>query len=153
MKDIPLTRGKVALVDDEDYERVNQFRWAAHKRGNTWYAYRNAPSFVRMHKFILAGHPEIDHANGNGLDNQKRNLRPATRSQNTANGQKHVDGLTSRFRGVSFSKESKRWVAYIGVSGHHFNLGYYDSEDDAAISYNHAAIAYFGEFARLNLVV
>jgi hypothetical protein len=157
MKEIPLTQGKVALVDDEDFERVIQFKWHAIWDGFNWYAGSYLGSrgqmkkVTRMHQLIIPGHARLDHRDGNGLDNQKSNLRPATNAQNTSNRRKH-SGSNNTYKGVCFHKANKSWGASIAFMGHKFHLGYYASEIDAAVSYNHAACAYFGEFARLNSV-
>ena len=91
MKEIPLSQGKVALVDDEDYKYLNQWKWYAAKQGNDFYAFRNdytvsPPKTVRMHREVLVEDPrDIDHIDGNGLNNQKVNLRYCTHSQNHQN--------------------------------------------------------------------
>ncbi len=162
MKTIPLSQGYVALVDDEDFERVNQFKWSllrSRPKQDKFYARRNIQKGniqkeVRLHHFILNYYGMVDHKNGNGLDNQKYNLRPANRYQNCWNARKLSKG-TSRFKGVHLYKAKNRpsrWRAIIKFYNHKFSLGYYFTEEDAAISYNHAALAYFGEFAVLNLI-
>lgn len=157
MKEIPLTSGKVALIDDEDFERVTRFKWFAHKICGIWYAARwfrdeNGDSKqVGLHVFLIPDSVQVDHKNGNGLDNQKHNLRPATASQNSANRRKR-SGVSSRYKGVSWINRQQSWRASIGFMGSHVHLGNYDCEEDAAVSYNHAALAFFGEFARINSV-
>ena len=156
MKEIPLTQGKVALVDDEDFDRVNQFKWQAARANRNWYAIRGIRipgkknSTIRMHCFIL-GIKKIDHRNTNGLDNQKENLRPATDSQNQANRRKQL-GTSSKFKGVSFFKKKGKWHSDIYVSKQRISLGYYEQEEHAALAYNGAAKLFFGEFARLNQI-
>jgi len=157
MKEIALTQGKVALVDDEDFERVSQFKWFAHTDGTNWYALRKKTIggkeiTIRMHQYVMGQTDEVDHRNGFGLDNQKRNLRFATTSQNQANKRKQRIPSSSKYKGVCFRKDTNKWRAYIGVNQHLLHLGSYDSEQDAAVSYNHAAMIYFGDFARLNPV-
>lgn len=144
----------IALVDDEDFERVNQFKWYATTTptASTWYAHRAVKGKLvlePMPKFILQIKGMVDHVDGNGLNNQRSNLRPTNRSGNRANSKKQ-SGTTSKYKGVSASRG--KWVAHIFVFGKGYHLGNYETEEDAAISYNHAALAYFGEFARLNLV-
>lgn len=157
MKQIPLTQEKFAIVDDEDYERINQYKWYARKGGNTYYAMRAMPiqnskqQWVFMHKEIL-GLPksiETDHRNGYGLDNRKANLRPATHQQNQWNQQSHYKG-TSQYKGVCWNKLSKKWVAYIELNGKQYHLGCFDNEIEAAKVYDRKAIEWFGEFARTN---
>ncbi len=155
MKEIPLTQGKFAIVDDEDFERVNQFKWHAIWDRFNWYActykqeLNGEKKQTRMHQFLIPGRGLLDHRNGNGLDNQKHNLRPATNAQNLRSRKKSL-GTSSRFKGVCRVKN--KWLSKICFQYHDFFLGYYDREEDAAISYNHAALAFFGEFARLNSV-
>ena len=97
MKHIPLTQGKVAIVDDKDYEYLNQWKWYAHKKGNTYYARRSInyklngkkkTRTIQMHNIVLSKtdvSKEIDHKNHNGLDNRLSNLRICTHAQNLAN--------------------------------------------------------------------
>jgi hypothetical protein len=150
MRKIPLTRGLFALVDDEDFEKVNRFKWCAQKRKNTFHAARYfGKKYVYMHQFLIPGVAEIDHENTNGLDNQKHNLRPATRSQNNANQTKRKN-TSSIFKGV-YWQTGARWRAMIQISpGIRFHLGYFDSEIEAAHAYDKAAKIHFGEFARPN---
>jgi hypothetical protein len=167
MREILLTQGMVALVDDEDYGRVAHFKWHASRRKSTWYARRNVqlPSgrwtAEYMHRVVMRSGPEIhiDHTNGNGCDNQKSNLRTATQRENMRNSGKHAVAA-SRFKGVSWHRKSHKWHARInsGVIGSNgkareVSLGYYDDEEAAAHAYNGAALASFGVFARLNFPV
>lgn len=126
MKEIKLSQicknnGKyVALVDDEDYEALNSFRWCAYKHGNTFYAARSImsngkKSTIRMHQMILRG-TGIDHIDGNGLNNQKSNLRFCTKSENAMNMRKHKN-TTSIYKGVYFNKHAKKWQADITING------------------------------------
>lgn len=149
MKTIPLTQGKIALVDDEDYERVSAFKWYAHKNYRTFYALRHTPwkdgarQVIRMHSFIM-GIPYVDHVNCDGLDNRKKNLRSADSRQSSQNRRKELNSC-SRFKGVSWDK--KHWRARIKGT---ISLGNFDSEEAAARAYDEAAKKLFGEFARLN---
>lgn len=159
MREIQLTRGKVALVDDEDFEWVNQFVWYAHKNENVFYAARHfrfsdgryCTKF--LHEFLTIGGGRSDHADGDGLNNQKHNLRSATRAQNAINSKKRRGRYSSIFKGVSWHTQEKVWRAYIVVNQRQQSLGLYDSETDAAIAYDWGARLYFGEFARLNFPV
>lgn len=151
MKIIPLTKGKNAFVSDEDFVRISQFKWQARRdaksKQDLWYAVRGTgPSFTTMHKFVMGG-PWHDHKDGNGLNNQRENLRPCTRSQNMANRRKQK-GCTSDFKGVC--REGDLWAARIRYNGKRTTLGRFDIEEDAAHAYNNAAKACFGEFAKLN---
>lgn len=153
MKEISLTKDLVAFVDDEDFEALSRFKWYE----DNGYAVRKPPMEngirgcnLRMHCEIL-GRFLVDHIDGNGLNNQRHNLRPATVSQNGANRRKHRFGL-SQFKGVCWHKRDKKWLAYIQVARKRMHIGSFDSELDAAKAYNFAATAAFGEFACLNAI-
>lgn len=166
MKTIPLTQGKFALVDDEDFEYLSQFYWQALKRGinAAWHVKRTIARFdktktVYMHQEIMPSPTglEIDHKNGDGLDNQKKNLRVVTRLQNTRGYRRLRTGKSSKFRGVSWFKRNKNWRAQIGASPlagriarKMLHLGYFKCEEDAARAYDKKALELFGEFANLN---
>lgn len=154
MKEVELSQGKVALVDDEDFERVSQFKWYAHRSAPRskilWYAVRSLhPGTMRLHTFILPGHPMIDHRDNDGLNCQKSNLRPATVSFNNANRRKHKKS-SSKFKGVTWYKAIQKWQVAIGINGKRQHLGYFFDETEAACAYDTAAKKLFGEFARLN---
>ncbi len=160
MKEIPLTRGYVALVDDEDYERVNAIKWhpsiVRNKNGVTVYAGRSISISgkrltVYMHRFVLGSEcpRKVDHQDTNGLNNQKQNLRPCSQSQNMANGLNGLGG-SSKFKGVSWYTSRNRWEAYITKDLVRRRIGYFKNEIEAAMAYNTAAVKAFGEFARLN---
>lgn len=147
---IRLTKGKVALVDAADFDFLNQWGWYAHNERGRWYAVRGAKPQLRMHRIIL-GMPEgydSDHRDGNGLNNQRCNLRICTRSQNHMN--RHRIRGRSIYKGVSWHKGGKKWEAHITLNGKHLHLGLFTSETEAAIAYNEAALKYHGEFARIN---
>ena len=149
MKEIVLTKGKVALVDDEDYEMLILLggRWCV----NDGYAY-NA-KLGRMHRMLLGAKPGVmvDHRNGNKFDNRRQNLRLCTNSQNQANRQ--VSTGKSKFKGVIWQRRSDSngfWKAQITVQKKVVYLGSYLTDLDAARAYNVAATEHFGEFAHLN---
>lgn len=157
MKHIPLTQGKFAIVDDEDFDWLSQWKWCF----NQGYAARtqNIGTFngkekkigIQMHRLIL-GTPngvETDHHDGDGLNNQRDNLREATSSQNQMNRASKINS-TSLFKGVSWSRHKKRWVAQITINKKVTYIGSFRNEVDAAKAYNEAAIIHYGEFARLN---
>lgn len=151
MKEIPLTQNKATLVDDEDYEWLNQWDWYAQLNHGNWYVGRSLnPGTLFMHR-VLLGIPrgyECDHIDGDGLNNQRFNLRICTTRQNSYN-QISLRGA-SRFKGVSLHKRMGKWRAYITFNGKRIHLGLFNSEIVAALSYDKAALNYFGEYARLN---
>jgi len=153
MSRIPLSRGMSALVDDADADFVGRFRWHVQKGPNgLWYARRTIVSGARkvsqlMHAALLEA-AIVDHINGDGLDNRRENLRPATRSQNMANRRK-LHGL-SQFKGVSWCERDAGWRARITVGGRQIFLGRFADQESAARCYDAAARAHFGDFAALN---
>jgi hypothetical protein len=157
MKEIQLTKGYVAQVDDEDYEWLSQYKWQAndyHKNHVIAKGQING-RYTQMHRLILGlTDPTIicDHIDNNSLNNQRSNLRPATRHQNTMNSRKLQGNTTSKYKGVSFHARPRRWVAAIIPNGKKIQIGTYLTEIEAAIAYNKAAIKYFGEYAWLNKI-
>jgi hypothetical protein len=167
MKEIKLTQGKVALIDDEDFELVSKYKWHAHNDGHTFYAETKVWNGgvkikLRMHRLIMNAKEDevIDHRDRNGLNNQKSNLRSCTHSQNNTN---RVGIGKSSFRGVSIKirkhkskngtiKEYSYWLASIQINGKSKSLGYFKTEVEAALRYNEEAIKVHGEFAYLNQV-
>lgn len=157
MKLIPLTQGKFAMVDDEDFERVNQFKWYALKKRNVWYAERSVWSNnkhicnIKMHQFIVLDNPlklPIDHIDMDGLNNQGFNMRLATIAQNGRN-RTGMSGKTSKYKGVCFDRFRGKWVATIKIYGKK-KMKRFDYEIDAAKQYDIWAMELFGEFAWLN---
>jgi len=156
MKKIQLTQGKFALVDDEDFERLNKFSWRTHRNG---YAFRHKSKvnpFILMHRQVMncPKRKVIDHIDGNGFNNQKENLRICINKQNLCNRGKQKNN-TSGYKGVFWLKSGKRlkrWLAQIKLNNKSKFFGYYDTAEDAALAYNIAAERYHGEFAKLNKV-
>ena len=159
MKQITLTQGQVPIVDDENFHRLNRYKWRAEKmhRKNPsgWYAVRSLPrpgtlhKRLAMHHAILLGVSQIDHKDGNGLNNRRANLRRATTRQNNQN-QRKQGGLSTKYKGVSWHKFGRKWECYIGINEHRRHLGVFAHEEDAARAYDEAAKRLFGEFARTN---
>jgi hypothetical protein len=154
MKKIPLTQGQVALVDDCDFERVVALGSWYYNQGYAVHGERRRGKYhtTLMHRLIL-GDPQgdTDHANGNGLDNRRCNLRACSRSQNAKNQRpRNRPDKTSHFKGVGWYKPYGKWRAKIMVDYRTIHLGYFASEEDAARAYDEAARKYHGQFARLN---
>lgn len=155
--EIPLTRGYFALVDAEDLSLVGQQRWYARITPRNVYALANRSRKERkttkiiMHRVITGARKgiEVDHIDGNGLNNTRENLRLCTRKQNARNVKSHCDS-NSKFLGVCKPKHSGRWRAQIGIGGKQTHIGYFDTEIEAAIEYDKKAIEVFGKFANLN---
>jgi len=150
---ISLTQGKVALVDDADFEWLNQWKWHACKGTRTYYAKRESPTIL-MHREILGlkfgDGIETDHRNGDGLDNRRENLRKCTNAENCHNRVHLCSRKSSIYKGVNWDKRKQKWQARTRYEGKSIFLGYYDSEIDAARAYDRAALKYFGEFAKPN---
>jgi hypothetical protein len=163
MKTIPLTQGLYALVDDQFYGMLMQWKWYALHSCQTYYAVRNGRAgehkkgkLVFMHRVIL-GIPDnmgVDHRDGNGINNLLSNVRPATQAQNSRNKRKR-NGTSSRFIGVKWYAPLQKWVAAVGLTtanGSHkvINLGYYAKEENAAFAYDVAVLSIAGEYAKTN---
>lgn len=159
MKEIQLSiQGKnkglfVALVDDEDFEELNKFRWSVTRRKNINYAFRNLRidgkrTVILMHNQIMNG-ILVDHILHNGCNNQHNNLRFCTTSQNQMNSSSN-ENSTSIYKGVCWCKSKKRWRAYITKDQKTIPLGYFRNEIEAAKKYDNRAIKLFGEFANIN---
>jgi hypothetical protein len=156
-KEIPLTQGQVAIVDDCDYEYLSQFKWFAHRNKFTWYAQRNSSrangrqTVIHMHRVILDAPPDlkVDHKDADGLNNIRTNLRLATYSQNNQNKRVSLSN-TSGYKGVSWRKKTEKWVAQINSDGRRLHLGYFESAEEAAAKYDAVARELYGEFALTN---
>ncbi|MCK9599485.1 MAG: HNH endonuclease [Sphaerochaeta sp.] len=156
MKEIPLSRGLVALVDDEDYEWLGRWKWSIMEvAGGKFYAARQVRGdkvvCILMHRVIVNTPIDMhtDHVDGNGLNNQRANLRICTPSQNQANRRNQTGG-SSVFKGVTWEKG--KWRARIYPDGEKVSLGGFREEQQAAKAYNDAALLFYGGFARLNKI-
>ena len=151
MKKIPLTQGKFALVDDDDFDELMKYKWHVSRNG---YAVRNLPRKLAksgttlMHRFIFCAtniNKQIDHVNGNKLDNTRSNLRVATNQQNSFNrGRQHNN--KSGFKGVCWDDGVRKWRASIRLDGFQNYLGIYDDKESAYSAYMAAAKRCHGEF-------
>ncbi len=156
---IPLTQGKYAIVDPDDFYWLIRHKWTASRVYNKFYAVRSElcktsgkRKSLRMHREI-AHTPEgleCDHINGNSLDNRKANLRSATRQQNCWNSRKRRPKSLSKYKGVSRNKRGRPWKAQLIVDGKRMYFGCFNEEKQAAKVYDAAAKKYYGEFAALN---
>ena len=152
MKEIELTRGLTAKVDDEDYDWLNGMEWYAQKdkKGMMYAATTIMGDVTYMHRLVTdADDDTVDHVNGDTLDNRKENLIVSTYQENAMNKAKTKHHRSSKFKGVTHMK-SGRWKAHIGVNDKDVHLGYFDSEEEAAHAYDEAAKEEFGDRAKLN---
>lgn len=151
MKKILLTKGKYALVDNEDFSYLNQFKWIVTNNG--YAVLSKYKKLTYMHRVIMLPLDEkvVDHINHNPLDNQRKNLRICSRKENLRN-QNIQKRSSSGYKGVSWNKKRKKWTVFIMVDKINKFKGYYKTKEEAARVYNINAIKYFGKFAHLNII-
>ncbi len=157
-REIPLTQGKVALVDPVDFRSVMKHKWCLAPSGKWLYAatsmrVNGKRKMVRLHRFLAnpgAGEM-VDHKDGDGLNNTRDNLRLSTNSTNQMNRKPSSGAKSSRFKGVTWHAARSKWAAQIHVKKKHIHLGLFVTELEAADAYDKAAALHFGEFARGNL--
>ena len=159
MREITLSQNMVALVDDEDYDFLNQRKWFARRTANEkYYASRNERDAVTkkdktilMHRLIMNAmdYTEVDHWDNNGLNNQKNNLRFATESQNGINRPKQSNN-SSGYKGVYWNKQAQKWMVRIQINKKNHFVGLFSDLIIAARAYDKKAAELFGEFAKLN---
>lgn len=149
---IPLTRGKFAIVDADNYHELAKFKWFTESAHNTFYAARkqNGKS-IKMHRQITNApdHLVVDHIDHNGLNNRKSNLRLCTFAENAKNINSFAPN-TSAYKGVHWHKNLKKWAAQITSDKRSHHLGYFESQLTAAKAYDNAAKKLHGEFATTN---
>jgi len=157
MKEIQLTQGKIALVDDADFEQVNRYKWYAKRSPKRVYVSRNLPLSGRkrttqyLHQFLLnpPENSEIDHLDHDGLNNQRSNLRVCSTAENRRNVPVRINNK-SGFKGIRWRKDLQLWHARICYNRKRIHLGYFPDPVSAAMAYNTAAKDLHGEFACLN---
>jgi hypothetical protein len=153
-KSIPLAQGKFALVDDEDFDYLNQWKWSYSDGYAVRTAYSKDPKKtkrIKMHR-VINNTPDgmsTDHINGDTLYNLRSNLRTCNKSGNAINSKIRSDNL-SGYRGVGWDAPRNKWRTQIAINGKHMFVGRFENKIDAAKAYNEAAIKYHGEFARIN---
>jgi hypothetical protein len=150
--EIPLTQNQTAMIDDEDFELVSQFKWCAwwNKNTKSFYAVNNTrKATLYMHRLIMGAQKgeQVDHIHHLTLDNRKSELRLCTPSQNQCNRRLNANN-TSGYKGVSWSNQRQKWVAEIWVGGKKKNIGRYATPELAHEAYCQAALELHGEFAR-----
>ncbi len=154
---IVLSCGAVTLVDDDIAAEFGHLKWNLHPGNRTDYVSRQVylPGRrclrFKLHRVILDALPgqQVDHRDGDGLNNQRANLRAATIFQNASNKRK-LEGFTSRFKGVSWSKTNGRWKVQIQHNNKNHHVGYFDDPIQGALAYDAQALSRFGEFACTN---
>jgi hypothetical protein len=159
MKEIQLTQGKVAIVDDEDYDYLNQWKWFANNMNGKFYVKKkitvskNKQTDIYMHRFIMKPNKGmvIDHLDGNTLNNQKNNLRICTHAENMRNSKIPINNK-SGYKGVSYQENRNTYRAQIKFNNKTINIGDFIDPIDAARAYNEVALKYHGEFAHINKI-
>ncbi len=150
-------KGKYALVDNDDFEKFNQYSWYLSTTGyairGKWNKIKKQNDIIHLHKKILITpkNMEVDHINGNRIDNRKNNLRICTHKQNIAN-QKLQKRSKSGYKGVSYYKNYDKWEAYVCTDNKKYRIGYFSIKKEAALAYNKKAKELFGKYACLNIV-
>lgn len=150
MRHIELTNGGCTTVSDIDYQKLCEHRWhSIRNKRNIYVRAWICQKKILMHRFILDAKKgeQVDHKNGNGLDNTRENIRICSSQENAMN--RRIQTHSSKYKGVRWHDNGK-WVARIKISGKLKHIGCFSSEEGAAAAYNVAAVSLFGEFAKLN---
>ncbi len=153
------------ILDDEDYDLVIDYKWCVMKDGNTFYAMtkielkrcngKRVRKYIKMHRMILGVTDKtkvVDHADRNGLNNQRNNIRVCNQMQNSWNQRKRV-GASSKYIGVCWSKHRRKWMAFLQIGGITNNIGFYSDEIEAAKARDTKSLELHGEFANLNFPI
>ncbi len=154
MKKINLTRGYTAIIDDSDYEKYGAYKWCALVSKKHVYAIRRIGSKMKyLHRLLLdaTGDQEVDHIDGNTLDNRRCNLRICTTAQNNSNRSKNSNSIHSQYKGVT--KASGKWKVTVGSHSKNKQVWLFKSEIEAARAYDLKALEIYGDFARLNFPI
>lgn len=157
MKKIPLTQNQVSLVDDEDFDKLNKFKWYADKQLSGFYArrmsYQNVRKCIHMSHVIIncPKGKQVDHINHDTLDNRKDNLRVCSNRENSINRRMLSNNKTG-YRGVVWHKRDKKFASQIKNKGKHYHLGSYDCKHEAALVYNRKAKELHGKYAFQNKI-
>lgn len=159
MKKIPLTQGYFALVDNEEESMLKRHKWCVSVKATGVYAVRRVTvspkkhRMVYMHRLLIGlkygDKKQADHINGDTLDNRKCNLRVCNHRQNQQNS-KSARHSSSKYKGVTWSKNNQKWLARICICGKSIHLGSFSSEKDAAHMYDRVALAEFKKFVKTN---
>ncbi|CAB5216873.1 putative NHN endonuclease [uncultured Caudovirales phage] len=154
MTTIELTQGKECLIDSSFYEEVSKRKWCYSNVGYAVSRNKETGKVEYLHRIILKaeGKMQVDHINGNRLDNRLDNLRVVSAQNNIRNSKKRKGNYTSEFKGVCFDKSRNKYKAEITVDGKCKSIGRFINEKDAALAYNNEALKIFGEFAKINII-
>ncbi len=154
MKEVKLTKGQIAFVDDEDFEFVSKYHWQACPSSDGFKAVSksgNGPT-IFLHRLVMNTPKGMvcDHIDHNQLNCLKSNLRNCKQRQNGRNRRKTFRACTSKFKGVYWDKLNCKWRVHIRFKGQTFEVGSFEVEEIAALAYNKVAVLCFGEFAEIN---
>lgn len=164
MKELEFKDGTRTLVDDEDADLLGSYGWYPLKDGKRVYAYANTrtpegkATTAKLHRLVAARmfgeeaivRRRVDHVNNEGLDNRRKNLRMAGAGQNAVNSPKRAGQYSSKYKGAYLHKPSGRYLAQIRIDGERRSLGYFDTQEQAAVAYDRAAMERYDDFEQLN---